>query len=159
MKAGAKLCFWSALLTIISAVGMVISQNLENRFSTCEPGDLGVGIILCYDCRNMLIPVWLSTWIATRSSFLSELFFVCSVGVVEGTLLIDALSSILLIGVGNCLENVFKNTMMARVMVSFFLRYVKISLVLFVLPVSWLFSKCAILLVSILYVSIDSSYL
>lgn len=44
-------------------------------------------------------------------------------------------------------------------MVSFFLRYVKISLVLFVLPVSWLFSKCAILLVSILYVSIDSSYL
>ena len=31
--------------------------------------------------------------------------------------LVDALASILLIAVGNCLENVFKNTVMARVMV------------------------------------------
>ena len=37
--------------------------------------------------------------------------------------LVDALASILLIAVGNCLENVFKNTVMARVMVYFHFRY------------------------------------
>ena len=37
--------------------------------------------------------------------------------------LIDALASILLIAVGNCLENVFKNTVMARVMVYSHFRY------------------------------------
>lgn len=37
--------------------------------------------------------------------------------------LVDALASILLIAVGNCLENVFKNTVMARVMVYSHFRY------------------------------------
>ena len=43
VKAGAKLCYWSALLTILSALGMFISQTIENNFKgNCTFEKLGV---------------------------------------------------------------------------------------------------------------------
>lgn len=42
MKAGAKLCYWSALFTILSAIGMIISQTMENHYKTCDYSELGV---------------------------------------------------------------------------------------------------------------------
>ena len=43
VKAGAKLCYWSVLLTLISAIGMIISQTIENKFGgDCSFEKLGV---------------------------------------------------------------------------------------------------------------------
>ena len=65
--------------------------------------------------------------------------------------LIDVLASVLLIAVGNCLENVFKNSVMARVMVYSQSGVLINRVVLFVSLVSWLFSRFVSLLVLILY--------
>ena len=65
--------------------------------------------------------------------------------------LIDVLASVLLIAVGNCLENVFKNSVMARVMVYSQSGVLINRVVLFVSLVSWSFSRFVSLLVLILY--------
>ena len=43
VKAGAKLCYWSVLLTLISTIGMIVSQTIENKFTgNCTFEKLGV---------------------------------------------------------------------------------------------------------------------
>ena len=61
------------------------------------------------------------------------------------------IGSILLIAVGNCLENVFRGSVMSRVLVDSLCMCSFVRVELFFLLVSWLYLRLVMLLVSLLY--------
>lgn len=81
---------------IISAVGMIISQAIESRYTSCSFQDL-----------QQYIPNCLQEYMDNSAS---------GAGVRVFLRLFDALASLLLIAVGNCLENVFRGSVMSRVL-------------------------------------------
>ena len=46
MKAGAKVCYIALTLILLSAVGMMVSQMIENKFDTCDRSQMSVGYLL-----------------------------------------------------------------------------------------------------------------
>ena len=46
VKAGAKVCYIALTLILLSAVGMMVSQIIENKFDTCDRSQMSVGYLL-----------------------------------------------------------------------------------------------------------------
>lgn len=46
MKAGAKVCYIALTFILLSAVGMMVSQMIENKFDTCDRSQMSVGRVL-----------------------------------------------------------------------------------------------------------------
>lgn len=96
VKAGSKLCYASLMFTLASALGMIISQLIENNFSSCGFDELRKYVESC-----------LLSFLKSEGEWAGFRIFLR---------LFDALASLLLVAVGNCLENVFRGSVMARVL-------------------------------------------
>ena len=49
MKAGANLCYAAFIMMVLSAVGMIISQVIEQNFTSCSFKDLMVDFYFGFD--------------------------------------------------------------------------------------------------------------
>ena len=96
VKAGSKLCYYSLGFTLLSAIGMFISQLIENNFNTCSFEEL-----------RTYVPTCLTSFLKSEGDWAGFRIFLR---------LFDAMASLLLVAVGNCLENVFRGSVMARVL-------------------------------------------
>ena len=101
--------------------------------------------------RHTMKPVWVDTWTMLLNGLVSEYSSDSLVFLEFFWLCLDVIGSILLIAVGNCLENVFRGSVMSRVLVWFIWLYSFDRVELFFLLVSWLYLRSVMLLVFLLY--------